>query len=582
MHANSSSITVAKQQAGKFLRRCRRKCTKPALRVISGALIPIHLLSVFPATVLAAGAGPANSSTAAPLQRTPVEVLVNRTIPHHVPASQVPQVSNDPTDEEIGRLRLFGHQLVPVEPQPKSSFGALFGNKPAPKRSPENNQHAVATLRTLQRSTDPRDTTVLEQFVTSHPQSRWAASFRHEINRRKFQQGYFREAVTGWQTLWDELKDRRGQAACDVADEALGQLLEANIGLGDADRLARLIGEEESRPGNGLIEAKLLRAKQAVWLYKHRGSQNVMCGPLALYAILREQGRDYAPIRLNDVTDDHIATGLSLAELKEYSDRYAMNLVVARRTDPTAPIPTPCVMHHSAGHYSAITAKDGDKLMLADRAMQFSGWVSAAAIQSQASGYFLVPRDSVRTGWQLLSDDEGKNIFGRDGLHGQQPTGLGVTETAIAVAGEGPQVGGSCQAPSSPSLQMTPIPNMTLIPNMTPIPSFMPHYTLNPAVAAMRIDDIPVGYIPPVGPAVGFAIAYNDRDDSKPASSPTYPNVGRMWSINWVAYVDYIAGALSGSSVLTVHTSGGGIEQSTYNTTTAQFGPNDRSFATVV
>lgn len=523
----------------------RTEYRRPLWRVVSVILILVQLCSIFPVGLWAADLAAAQSA-----QRPPDEVRVNRTIPPHSPAASVAPLKNDPTDEEISALRLFPHRLVPVEPQPKSAFGGLFGNKSTPQRSAESNEHAVKTLRTLQQSADPNDLTTLEQFIASHPQSRWAASLKHELSRRKFQQGYFKESVAGWQLLWDELKDRRDPSACDVADEALAQLLEAFIGLGDAKRLSQLIGEQAGRPGNGLIEAKFLRAKQAVWLYKHRGSQNVMCGALALYTILDHQGKKHKPIRLNDVTEDHIATGLSLAELKGYAEKLGLDATMVRRTNPNSRFPAPSVFHLPAGHYAAIVAAEGDKYFVVDRAMQFQGWVSQAALNTQVSGYFLVVGKHPGAGWEGIPESEGANIFGRDGLHGVESTGQAATEGS-------PAVGGDCNQKG------------------------MPGYTLNPKLGAIRIDDTPLGYSPPVGPPVFFRISYNDGDDSKPASAPTYPNVGRMWSINWVAYIDHISGSVTSSSRLTAHLSGGGTEVSSYNTTTGQFGFNDRSFATI-
>src|SRR5262249_44874560 len=161
------------------------------------------------------------------------------------------------------------------------------------------------------------------------------------------------------------------------------------IGLGKADRLAGLIGEQESRPGHPVIQAKLMRAKQSVWLLKHKGAQNVMCGPVALYCLLRYQHQPFVPIRLNDIGDDHIASGLSLWELKQYADNYKLNLVMAKKA-PGQPIPAPAIMHLASGHYSAILEQTNGLYILEDRPMQFCGGVTLAALEAQSSGYFLI------------------------------------------------------------------------------------------------------------------------------------------------------------------------------------------------
>jgi RHS repeat-associated protein len=478
--------------------------------------------------------------------RTPQNVQANRTVPAHAAASTVEPISDNPSDQEIGRLHLFAERMVPVEPASSqsglSAVKSLFvSKKPAPLI--QDNRHVVNTLRGLQTTANFYDTTQLKAFISAHPDSRWTPAFRQELHRRQFKQGWFAQAVAGWDELWDQLKDRRDPGAVEVANEVLSDLLEAYMGLGKADRLATLVGEQESRPGHPVIQSKLMRAKQSVWLLKHKGAQNVMCGPLALYCILGYQNQPFVPIRLNDVTDDYIATGISLSQLKEYSDRYKMGLVMARKS-PGRPVPTPAVMHLASGHFSAILSQTNGSYFLEDRPMQFQGWVSLEALEAQGSGFFLIPAGALPPGWQPVSRQEGGEVFGRDGLHGHERFAQSIPKPPQTCAG-------------------------------------MPRYSFLPEIASLLIQDTPVGYVPPVGPSVMPRIAYNDLDDSKPVGRPTFSNVGRMWSLNWVAYVDYLAPPLQNGVKLTVHVAGGGIEVFTYSSLTGIFGPNDRSFATV-
>ena len=500
-------------------------------------------------------------------------------------------LSADPSDEEIGRLRYFPQRVLPVG---ESSAGTLtsglrrmLGSSQQPGVSATANRALADTLRSLQQPADPRDTAAIETFLAANPASRWTPALRHELARRQFAKGMFPQALEGWDALWDQLKQSSDPGAVAIADEALGQLLEANIGLGKASRLTTLIGEQESRPGNGVLEAKIARAKQAVWLLKHKGAQNVMCGPLALYQILRYQGKAFTPIKLNAITDDYIATGITLTQIKTYSDGYNMGLMMARKS-PGAAIPTPAIIHLTTGHYSTLLAESDGRYLLVDRPMQFQGEVTLAALDAQASGYFLIPKGELPPGWQAVSEEEGNGIFGRDGLHGQQPLGQSVTSNAVEIGGDTPAIlgtgapdifgyGGSGHIGSGDGWG-----NMSSPANSKKDCGGMATYTFHPQVASIRVEDVPVGYAPPVGPAVFPKIAYNDLDDSKPVSSPAFTNVGRLWSLNWIAYVDHVSGSLYSGEQLTVHVSGGGIETSTYDSTNGYFGPNDRSFATVV
>jgi len=537
----------------RFLAHVTRAGTLAAC-LLGGALASLHLLPMLPASsgVAATEANPTPTRAGLPIAQVPGVVIPNRELPQFTPVEILPTLSAEPSDDEIGKLRLFPQQIVPVEKAAPGSLAklnnAVFGgSSPA---APVGNKHVLATLQSLQQATDPGDLRCLEAFVGAFPTSKWNPSLRLEKARRLYNTGFFVKATAEWQALWDELKDRREAGAVSVADEALGHLLDACIGLGQGDRLGKLVGEQGSRPGNGVLEPKLARARQSVWLLKHRGAQNVMCGPLAIYSILNHQSRSFVPIRLNDVTDDHIATGISLAEVKDYASHYNLGLVMARRP-PGAAIPTPAVMHLASGHYSSLLEQEGGKYWLEDKAMQFGGWVPLEAIEGQASGYFLIPSGPMLAGWRPVAEAEGGRVFGRDGIHGGVPPSQSVTDNSSTTAGgDGagdPADGSACG---------------------------MPRYTLLPKVAAIRINDVPVGYTPPAGPPVYFAVAYNDLDDSKPASAPTFSNIGRLWSIRWIAYVDHA------TSPLIVHISGGGVEL--YNAAgSTNYAPNDFSFATV-
>ncbi len=531
------------------LRSLNRRGDNPRLVSSRRALACICLLVLSARVVQAAG-----KPEELRLELTPREVHVNRTLPAFVPASKAQTISDNPSDDEIGILRLFPERIVPVNPGKSQSVLSglknLFSTK-TPALTNLDNRHVVSTLRALQSGSSPYDTTQLEVFIKAQPGSRWAPAFKHELARRQFKQGWFGEAVAGWDKLWDELKDRRDPGAIEVANEVLSHLLDAYIGWGKADRLARLIGEQELRPGNPVIQAKILRARQAVWLLKHKPAQNVMCGPVALYCLLQNRQQPFTPVRLNDVTDDHIATGIPLSQVQRYADAYKLELVAARRTS-RGPIPTPAIMQVSAGHYSALLDQTNGYYLLEDRPLQFKGWVSIEALEAQTSGYFLIPRGPLPGGWQPVSEQEASGIFGRDGAHGQQPLSESCDDCSVKAGGSG---GNKCCG--------------------------MPTYTFHPQIASLRIDDIPLGYSPSVGPGVSLWIAYNDLDDSKPVGAPTFSNVGRIWSINWVAYaeVTWRPFTINGQTTyipgfpVKIHLPGGGAE---VLTSTA---PHHRSFA---
>src|SRR5687767_4245039 len=112
--------------------RARRHEPGNFLRIVSSLLIPVYIASlVMPALQAATpGAEPAVPRPAAnrpPLVRTPEGIQANRTLPAHAPSSQLASISTEPTDKEIGALRLFSHRLVPAENANSGSVLARVG-----------------------------------------------------------------------------------------------------------------------------------------------------------------------------------------------------------------------------------------------------------------------------------------------------------------------------------------------------------------------------------------------------------------------------------------------------------------------
>jgi YD repeat-containing protein len=65
----------------------------------------------------------------------------------------------------------------------------------------------------------------------------------------------------------------------------------------------------------------------------------------------------------------------------------------------------------------------------------------------------------------------------------------------------------------------------------------MAAYTFHLLRASLRIYDSPVGYTPPVGPAVVFRASYNQREANQP-STFFYSNMGKRWVHDWMSYVE--------------------------------------------
>jgi len=86
----------------------------------------------------------------------------------------------------------------------------------------------------------------------------------------------------------------------------------------------------------------------------------------------------------------------------------------------------------------------------------------------------------------------------------------------------------------------------------------MARYSAHSMLASLNIEDTPIGYSPPRGPAINFTVTYNQRDNQQP-STFNYSNLGPKWTFNWLSYVTDDPN--NGSAGATVYVSGGGVEK---------------------
>jgi RHS repeat-associated protein len=460
----------------------------------------------------------------------------NRTAEAFTPLSQLPEIPEHPSDDQIVGSRLLPDRLWPMD------GGA------------SDNDELGRLLVSLRGKSEPELYAGIESWIKSHANSRWRLALQSQLMNYKWSRGYFAEARAGWMEVWKATKDRQDINAYHLGNDVLAHLLEANTGLARADVLRELVDAASRRPLNGALEGKVFRAREAVWLLEHTAAQNVMCGPLALNAIKEYRREPYIAPRLSQVPPEFQATGIPLSEVQRFAaNDYKLPMKAALRTDAAQPVPTPAVMHVKDQHYCALQERsaDGKSYFLEDRTLGFAGWVEKAAVDTLSSGSFLLASADLPKGFDPISATTAQTIYGRDGAHGVTPNDENVDDDDPKTDDDDDKCEG------------------------------MPRYTFHPMPGAIRIGDVPLRYSPPVGPAVVFKVNYNDLDSGAPTSPPTWTNVGVTWSTNWVAWVEHVTGTLTNGTALRVRVPGGGTQVVKYNTTTAKFGPHDQSFALV-
>src|SRR5260370_1371006 len=87
----------------------------------------------------------------------------------------------------------------------------------------------------------------------------------------------------------------------------------------------------------------------------------------------------------------------------------------------------------------------------------------------------------------------------------------------------------------------------------------MAFYGFDAMLINLNINDTPVSYTPPRGPAISFTASYNQLESQQTDTIFQYSNLGRLWTFNWLSYVKDVPSSFAAS----VYLPGGGVEDYT-------------------
>lgn len=414
----------------------------------------------------------------AAMGQTPVKV--NRTVPQVQPPKTGLEFTAQPTAQEISRARVFEEPLVPIGGEPTA----------------EENAALASALLDYARRRGSDDFSSLTGFFEKHPASAWSVALLTSLGLEYYNTAHYSLALEAWRKAWilgQGAVDLRGKL---VADRAVCELAALYSRLGRTVELAALLESVEQRGFVGGAAERINIVREALWRMRTRPDVSFRCGPLALQSVKRALDPQ-APV--DAAIRDSVSTpsGFSLAEVAELSKKVGLNYQMAFR-EARSLIVVPSVVHWRAGHYAAIVRQVGDRYLLHDPTFGNNAWASKQALDSEASGYFLIPTGDLPRGWRAVDGKEGSSIHGKGETGTHDPDRYTPDDVATTC---GPSTG---MAVSSVHLML----------------------------ANLQIRDTPVGYTPPVGPAVHFTVRYNQRDYLQPPSLGTSP-FGPRWTHDW-------------------------------------------------
>jgi RHS repeat-associated protein len=155
--------------------------------------------------------------------------------------------------------------------------------------------------------------------------------------------------------------------------------------------------------------------------------------------------------------------------------------------------------------------------------------VSGRTLDEESSGYFLVPPGELPQGWRAVDATEGNAVWGRGDTGSNHDNGATGAQERHALPCP---AGGGCST-----------------------------WNVEAMVDGLSLHDDPIGYTPPVGPAIRFPMDYSHRDTQQPMHAFTYTNFGNKWTSGWLSYVIDGAGCdgFYGSVSLSIIIPGGAV-----------------------
>lgn len=196
----------------------------------------------------------------------------------------------------------------------------------------------------------------------------------------------------------------------------------------------------------------------------------------------------------------------------------------------------PAVVHWRVGHFGAILREQDGTFHLKDPTFRNDTWLSAHALDQEASGYFLVPTGPLPKGWSRATIAEASTLYGK-----------GYTDN-----NDDDDTCEDCEKRPKPEC-----------------PKAMATVQMHVQTASLHIEDTPVAYAASAGPDVHVKLAYNQRETSQP-SSIDFTSFGPQFVSSWVSYL--VDNTSAPSADVTLRLPGGGGEtHSGFNSTTHAF-----------
>ena len=351
-----------------------------------------------------------------------------------------------------------------------------------------------------------------------------------------YDSGLFSAALEGYTSALECLENCE---PTEVTDALTNSALVGRAGIlarvGRMNELQALFDSMEGRAVTGRSGQILRNAREGLHMMRYQPDLAFMCGPIALQSIYKQMhGRPHADLHSEAST----TKGVSLARLDTLSRQVGLELQIAFR-EPGAPLMSPAVIHWGLNHYAAILEERNGKYHVVDPTFAEDFWMSAVAIDAEASGYFMVPVGDLPTGWRTVTTEEAETVWGRGAVRARNTNSTRRSDSRT------PQNRSGCG---------------------------MAAYSAHLHMVSLNITDIPLAYTPPYGPEVAFELNYVERDISH-LDTPLYGHMGPQWLYRFHSFLEFSLDTAANIHTATVTLPGGGRDTYMFEDASPDFAP---------
>jgi len=370
----------------------------------------------------------------------------------------------------------------------------------------------------------------LELFLQGNTNSPWAPSLHANLGKFYLDQGRITPALEHWEAALELTANEPVGNGKKVADFTLAHWTRLLASLGRVEILEAILQETEGRVLDyGPLSQKWARTREAfAEMLKYPGL-SYKCGTYAVDQVAKALQRQFDSRYLLSVPSP--ATGFSMKTLADLSAQLGLGLVaVARGGDSRLVVPS--VIHWEQGHYGAVGSRQGQLYKVVDPTFGRVQFLTDEAINSEASGFFMVAANQVPPGWRLLSSGETSLIYGRGNpnflgdIDDQQcpdscecPAGMG----GGGGGGNGTGSGGNGRIGAGAPSSCTNCRGLSV-------------WQISEPWVNIWLLDEPLGYQPALGPRVSFTLYYKQRDELADTSF-NFSSVGLNWNCSWLSYI---------------------------------------------